>query len=51
MTNLANAIWFEVHFLRDMLGEDIHRVFSTAVRRKWLRNLNTVHSDKARFPN
>lgn len=38
MENLANAIWLECLFLNDMLGEDMHRVFSANVRRRWLRD-------------
>lgn len=33
---LARAIWLETLFLKDMLGEDMKRVNSPAVRRRWL---------------
>lgn len=38
MLELCHAIWLECLFLNDMLGEDMHRVRSSAVRRRWLRD-------------
>jgi hypothetical protein len=38
MTELYKAIWLEVLFLTDMLGEDMRRVSSSAVRKRWLRD-------------
>lgn len=38
MEQLCKAIWLECLFMKDMLGEEMRRFRSPAVRRRWLRD-------------